>query len=154
LRPELVATPGERVVALDFGPGRDRLVAELTGPHANVFLVGPDGAIAGALRPSRSTTRPLAPGSPWTPPPPAPPDARWRGKDRFGAPPGVGERAAAHYDEFLVDEEPRALREPLAASLRRDFQRLTRREVALGQDLARIAEAAHYRKLGDLLLAH
>ena len=154
LRPALVAAPGERVVILEFGPGRDRLVAELTGPHANIFLVGPDGAIAGALRPSRSTTRPLAPGSAWTPPPPPPANARWRGRNRFGDPPGVTERIAAHYDAYLIDEETRALRDRLGATLRREFHRLTRREAALEGDLRRIAEAAHFRKLGDLLLAH
>ncbi|HKA86290.1 MAG TPA: NFACT RNA binding domain-containing protein [Haliangiales bacterium] len=154
LRPLLSVLPGERVVTLDFGPGHDRLVAELTGPHANVFLVAPDGTIAGALRPSRSATRPLAPGSAWTPPPTAPPDARWRGRNRFGAGPGAAERMAAHYAAFLAEEETRALRERLGGALRRDFHRLTRREAALEGDMARIAEAARYRKLGDLLLAH
>lgn len=154
LRPTVTALPGERVVVLDFGPARDRLVAELTGPHANVFLVAPDGTIAGALRPSRSTTRPLVPGSAWTPPPPAPTDARWRGRNRFGETSGASERVAAQYAAFLAEEEARALRERLGAALRRDFHRLTRREAALEGDMGRIAEAARYRKLGDLLLAH
>jgi predicted ribosome quality control (RQC) complex YloA/Tae2 family protein len=154
LRPELTALPGERIAVLDFGPARDRLIAELTGPHANIFLVAPDGTIAGALRQSRSTTRPLTPGGPWTPPPPAPPDARWRGRNRFGDPPGAAARVAACYTELLVEDELRALRERLGGSLRRELQKLSRRETALQADLGRIAEAARYRKLGDLLLAH
>jgi len=154
LRPVLAAPPGERVVTLDFGPGRDRVVAELTGPHANVFLLAADGTILGALRPTRSRTRPLDVGVVWTPPPPAPADARWRGKNRFGEPPGVTDRIAAHYDALLVEEETRLLRERAGATLRRDHERLARREQALLQDLERIAEAARYRKLGDLLLAH
>ena len=47
-----VTTPGERIVALEFGAGRDRLVAELTGPHANVFLLAADRSIVASLRPS------------------------------------------------------------------------------------------------------
>ena len=39
--------PGDRVVALRFETpaGEQRLVAELTGRHGNLFLVGPDGRI-------------------------------------------------------------------------------------------------------------
>jgi predicted ribosome quality control (RQC) complex YloA/Tae2 family protein len=149
-----VSSPGERVVELDFGSARERLVAELSGPHANVFLVDAAGAIVSTLRPSHSTTRPLAPGSAYAPPPPAPPDARWRGHARFGAPPGVAGRVAAHYGALLLAEEEARLRDHLSAALRRAIDRLARRERALAGDLARAAEAAVYRKYGDLLLAH
>ncbi len=149
-----VLAPGERVVELDFGTGRDRLVAELTGPHANVFLVDPEGKLVASLRPSRSTTRPLAPGVIYEVPPLAPEGARWRGGDRFGAEPGVPTRVARHYDEQLAREEETALREQLSAVLRRAVDRLERRDVALATDLARAAEAEIYRKYGDLLLAH
>jgi predicted ribosome quality control (RQC) complex YloA/Tae2 family protein len=146
--------PGERVVALVFAPSGERLVAELTGPHANLFLVEPGGAVAGALRRSGSTTRALAPGHAYAPPPPAPPDARWRGRVRFGEPPGVEARVAAHYASFLADLERLALRERAGAALRRELERLARLERGLVADLARVTEAAGLRKLGDLLLAH
>jgi predicted ribosome quality control (RQC) complex YloA/Tae2 family protein len=150
----LTAAPGERVVELGFGPGRDRVVAELTGPHANVFLVDPEGALVASLRPSRSTTRPLAPGVTYAPPPPAPATARWRGVDRFGASPDVSARVAAFFDEELAREQESALREQLGAVLRRAVDRLERRETALLADLAKAGEAEIYRKYGDLLLAH
>jgi predicted ribosome quality control (RQC) complex YloA/Tae2 family protein len=73
----LTVAAGERIVTLDFGVAR--LILELTGPHANLFVVGADGTIAGALRRSHSTTRVLATGQPYVAPAPAPPDARWRG---------------------------------------------------------------------------
>jgi predicted ribosome quality control (RQC) complex YloA/Tae2 family protein len=149
-----VAAAGERVVELDFGAGRDRLVAELTGPHANVFVVDAAGLIVSSLRPSHSTTRPLAPGATYAPPPPGPADARWRGTNRFGAAPGVAERVAEHYAAQLAREEEQRLRDRLAAALRRAVDRLARRERALEGDLRRAAEAAAYKKLGDLLLAH
>ena len=150
----LAVAPGERVVVLDFGPGRDRLVAELTGPHANLLLVGPDSVIVALLRPGRGATRPLAPGAPYAPPPPAPPDARWRGRRRFGAPPGVAARVAAHYEAVLAAAEAADLRARLAGVLHRAIDRLARREQALGADRARAERAASFRKLGDLLLAH
>jgi predicted ribosome quality control (RQC) complex YloA/Tae2 family protein len=149
-----VLAPGERVVELVFGPERDRLVAELTGPHANVFLVDAAGAIVASLRPSSSTTRPLEPGRPYSPPQPAPPHARWRGLLRFGDPPGVAARAAAHYEEALRRAAEEAQREAAGAELRRAIDRLARRERALEGDLARAREAATFRKYGDLLLAH
>ena len=148
----LAVAPGERVVTLAFGA--EKLVAELTGPHANLFWVGEDGNIVAALRRSRSTTRVLAPGQPYQPPPPAPAEARWRGRRRFGESPGVAERAAAWYRAHLAEETARAQRERAATTLRREIEKLSRRERALEGDLARVAQAAGLRKLADLLLAH
>jgi predicted ribosome quality control (RQC) complex YloA/Tae2 family protein len=142
----LAASPGERVVELGFGPGRDRLVAELTGPHANVFLVDAEGALVASLRPSRSTTRPLAPGVTYAPPPPAPETARWRGVDRFGDAPDVAGRVATFFEAELAREQEAALREQLGALLRRAVDRLERRETALLADLAKAGEAEIYRK--------
>lgn len=149
-----VVAPDERVVALDFGPGRDRLVAELTGPHANVFLVDADGRIVASLRPTGSTTRPLAPGDVYSLPHPAPPHARWRGLRRFGESPGVAERVAEHYERALREAAVVELRERAAVALRRAIDRLHRREQALLVDRARAEEAQSFRKYGDLLLAH
>lgn len=145
-----VLAPGERVAVLDFGEGRDRLVAELTGPHGNVFLVDGTGAIVASLKPSSSTTRSLAPGAIYQPPPPAPAGARWRGRRRFAS----ADEAAAWYEDELARAEEGALRDRAAVALRRDVDRLQRRVYALEGDLRRIDEASSFRKLGDLLLAH
>jgi predicted ribosome quality control (RQC) complex YloA/Tae2 family protein len=147
---------GERAVVLRFAPSNTQLVAELTGPHANVFLLDADGTILGSLRHSRSTTRSLAPGHAYLPPTPAPAEARWRGRDRFGdAPPGeVEPRVAAHYEAWVAEAERAALRERAGAALRRSIERLGRLERGLVDDLARVTEAQGLRKLADLLLAH
>jgi len=144
--------PGERVVTLAFG--KEKLVAELTGPHANLLWVDEEGKVAAVLRRSSSTTRVVAPGHPYVPPAPAPPDARWRGRARFGSSPGVGARVAAFFVEKLAEEEARVRREQAAVQLRRALSRLDRRERALEGDLRRVTEAAGLRKLADLLLAH
>ncbi len=145
-----VPQPGERIVVLEVGPSRERLIAELTGPHANLFLVGPDDRIGATLRRSTSTTRALSPGHPYTPPPPAPADARWRGRARFAD----AAAAAEHYTALLRAAGEAAARERAAVALRREIERLSRLEKALRQDLARADEAAGLRKHADLLLAH
>lgn len=145
--------PGERVVVLRFASG-ERLIAELSGPHGNVFLVDAGGVILGALRRSHSTTRALAAGHAYLAPAAAPVDARWRGRDRFGDAKGVEARVAAHYDTWLAAAELEARREQTAVALRREIERLARLERGLVDDLARVTEAAGLRKLADLILAH
>lgn len=150
--------PGERVLIVDVGAARDRLIAELTGPHGNIFLVEPDGRIAGLLRRSGSTTRTLGAGATWTPP-----DAvdgadagatRWRDALRFGDSPGVAARVRAHYDQALATSERAELVNRAGVAIRRDVERLRRRAIALRGDLAKAEAAQVFRKLGDLLLAH
>ncbi len=151
---DIHALPGERVVTFDFGAGKDRLIAELSGPHANVFLVDAAGMVVAALHRSHSTTRVLAPGIVYTPPPAGPAGAAWRDRRRFGDSPGVAERVAAHYDETLSTSDLAARRAAATVRLRREIAKVERREHALLGDLARADEGAHFRKLADLLLAH
>jgi predicted ribosome quality control (RQC) complex YloA/Tae2 family protein len=63
------ALPGDRVVALRFaGPqGGVTLVAELTGRHGNLFLVGQDGAVRASAGRNLADRRALAPGQPYVP---------------------------------------------------------------------------------------
>lgn len=148
----MAVVAGERVVTLDFGT--TRIIAELTGPHANLFVVGDGDLILGALRRSQSTTRVLAVGHLYAPPTPAPANARWRGLVRFGTAAGVTERVACWYAERLAEEATAVARARAAAALRREIDRLDRRERALLGDLERSAAASKLRKFADLLLAH
>lgn len=65
---------GERLVLLDFealvdgGRSGFRLACELTGRHANIFLLDEKGAILGSIRPNRSNKRRLVAGRSYTPP--------------------------------------------------------------------------------------
>jgi len=56
---------GDRAVALRFGGAA--LVAELTGAHANLFLLDAEGRIVAALWADRSRLRDNRPGQPYTP---------------------------------------------------------------------------------------
>src|SRR6266568_4887879 len=66
----LSAAPGERVVELQFDApaGALRLVAELTGRHGNIFLVGADGVIRASAGRNLSQRRELVVGKPYAPP--------------------------------------------------------------------------------------
>lgn len=149
----ITALPGERTLELSFGAGRDRLIAELTGPHGNVFLVGADGVVVAILRRSGSTTRTLGPGVRYTPPEPTA-AAAWKSTHRFGPEPGILGRVAAHYETAITEATRVEQLARAAVALRRDVEKLSRRANALRGDLAKADAAQAFRKLGDLLLAH
>jgi predicted ribosome quality control (RQC) complex YloA/Tae2 family protein len=67
---QIAAAPGDRVVALTIERARGtvRLVAELTGRHGNVFLVGDDGIIRASAGRNLSQRRQLVAGEPYVPP--------------------------------------------------------------------------------------
>ncbi|HEX7624982.1 MAG TPA: NFACT family protein, partial [Anaeromyxobacteraceae bacterium] len=66
----LSAPAGERVVEIEFDApgGALRLVAELTGRHGNIFLVGADGIIRASAGRNLSQRRELVVGKPYVPP--------------------------------------------------------------------------------------
>ena len=64
-------TPGDRVLTLTVETGA-QIVFEMTGRHANIIVVGPDGTIAGAFRKvggKESTVRAITTGVQYAPPP-------------------------------------------------------------------------------------
>lgn len=156
--------PGERVARLDFeardGEGRPctyRLLAELTGRHANVFLLDAEGLILGSLRPNRSRTRRLTPGNPYSPliPRALPPELMNRLEDCGDAAPFAYNRAACAYFE----QEARAVRqqERLARTKREIHTRLGRLERSLRaarEDMEQGRKAPLWRRWADLLQIH
>lgn len=70
--------PFERILRLEFDHpewGCSELVVELMGRHSNVILVDAGHRVLDAVKrvgPQMSSTRPLLPGQPYTPPPPQP----------------------------------------------------------------------------------
>jgi predicted ribosome quality control (RQC) complex YloA/Tae2 family protein len=169
------SVPGDRVVAvrLDGPAGALRLVAELTGRHGNVFLVGADGIIRATAGRNLSQRRKLVPGQPYQPPaprhlgggreaPPEPPLAP--GQPHPAAPalairftPVAGERFplsaaiedayAAREEERLLAEGRRRLREPVRAAVARAGRALQN----LAEEAARVPAAEADRRTGDLL---
>jgi predicted ribosome quality control (RQC) complex YloA/Tae2 family protein len=152
---------GDRVVVLSLdGPGGAlRLVAELTGRHGNLFLVGSDGIIRASAARNLSQRRRLVAGAPYVAP--APPPGGGPSGVRFVPVPGERfplsaaiERAyAAREEERLLAEARRRLREPARAALARAGRALEK----LAAEAARVPAAEADRRLGDLLkqdLAH
>jgi predicted ribosome quality control (RQC) complex YloA/Tae2 family protein len=152
------AVPGDRVVALRFegARGAQSLVAELTGRHGNVFLLGADGLIRASAGRNLSQRRNLVPGQPWRPPAPGAPQGE--GGIRFAPVAGEPfplsaaiERAYAEKEEArLLAEERRRLREPIRAAV----ARATRALAKLEEEAARVPAAEADRRTGDLVKAN
>jgi predicted ribosome quality control (RQC) complex YloA/Tae2 family protein len=160
----LSVLPADRVVALDLAraDGTVRLVAELTGRHGNLFLLGADGTIRLSAGRNLSQRRELLPGQPYAPPasPPAAATEAAERHDRRDAeaprPLGAGpfpisaeveRRYAALEAERRLSEGRRRLREPLRAALARARRALER----LADEAARVPRAEADRRTADLL---
>ncbi len=155
--------PGDRVVqiALETPRGRARLVAELTGRHGNVFLVGDDGIIRASAGRNLSQRRRLVPGQLYVPPAPPPAAvARARAAEAPAPEPAAGApfprsaeieaRYATLEAERLVAEGRRRLREPVRAAI----ARAVRAQEKLADEAARVPAAAEDRRVADLLKAN
>jgi predicted ribosome quality control (RQC) complex YloA/Tae2 family protein len=157
----LTTLPGDRVVALAFdrAAGRVALVAELTGRHGNLFLVGPDDVIRASAGRNLSERRRLVPGQPYVPPAPPPGEgAAGQARQRFvpvaGAPfplsAAVDEAYRGLEQERLLAEARRRLREPVRAGIARAGRALAK----LADEAARVPAAEADRRRGDLLKAN
>jgi predicted ribosome quality control (RQC) complex YloA/Tae2 family protein len=149
------AQPGDRVVSLSFetAKGSLRLVAELTGRHGNLFLVGPDGLVRASAGRDLAVRRRLVPGRPYAPPGPSPGGSR---RSRFEPEPGgvpfpISAAVERHYaaleEERFLAEARRRLREPVRAAL----ARTARAVVKLADEAARVPAAEADRRTADLL---
>ncbi|GEJ58608.1 NFACT RNA binding domain-containing protein [Anaeromyxobacter diazotrophicus] len=163
----LSARPDDRVVELAFDApaGPLRLVAELTGRHGNLFLVGGDGIIRQSVARNLSQRRDLVPGKPYVPPAPraataaapggeAEPEAERRpgaaaaqAAVRFPLSAALEERYAALEEERAALEGRRRLREPVRAALARARRALEK----LSEEAARVPAAEEDRRRADLL---
>ncbi len=142
---------GDRVlcIALRRGDEAHTLVAELTGRHANVFLINHDGVVLGSMRPNRSRRRDLRPGRPWSPP--APLDGP-RPPLRDGWPEhDFHTWLAERYGDRADDRDETAARDAAARRIRRQRQRMQRRVEAIERDLARADDAEAMQRRGELL---
>jgi len=151
----LELSPGDRVVTLAFAAagGARRLVAELTGRHGNLLLVGDDGLVRAAAGRDLSQRRDLVPGQPYVPPgspgPGGPP------RDRFT--PVAGARfplsAAIERHHLALEEEKRleAGRKRLRDPVRAGLARLGRALEKLADEAARVPAAEEDRRVADLL---
>jgi predicted ribosome quality control (RQC) complex YloA/Tae2 family protein len=150
--------PGDRVVALrlDGAGGEVRLVAELTGRHGNLFLVGADGAIRASAGRNLSERRNLAPGAPYVapapPPDPGAPAVRFApvAGERFPLSAAIERVYAAREAERRLADARRRLREPVRAGIARAARALER----LADEAARVPAVEADRRTADLLKAN
>lgn len=157
----IAAREGERVVCLrlERSRGAVEIVAELTGRHGNLFLVGEDGIIRASAGHNLSQRRKLVPGEPYVAPTlaPADPDAPVRADrpQRFTPEEGqalpLSAAIEAHYQrleqERALLEGRRWLREPLRAALARSVRALEK----LAEEALRVPAAEDDRRKADLL---
>lgn len=153
---ELRALEGERIVRLRFeGPAGPReLVAELTGRHGNLMLLGAEDRILGLAVPSPSTTRALLPGHPWTPPPPlagrAPAAPRFPAAGVEGPFP-ISTSIEALYAPRSRERQLADRRRDAARSIASARKRVESALVKLESEASRAAKAEDLRRYGDLL---
>ncbi len=155
---------GDRVVSLHLERARGAidLLAELTGRHGNLFLVGGDGVVLASAGRNLSQRRRLVPGQPYLAPTLPPegasgdPGTPGAGRAPRFAPSGEGPfplsaAIESHYRRLEEDrqllEGRRRLREPLRAALARSVRALTK----LAEEAARVPAAEDDRRRADLL---
>ena len=159
--------PGDRVVTLQLerGPTQVKLVAELTGRHGNLILVGGDGIIRASASRSFSPRRWLLPGQLYLPPdrpsdaegirdepPPQPPRLR-AAPATAEVPFPISATVEALYEqreqERRLLEARRRLREPLRAALARSVRAVEK----VAEEAKRVPAADEDRRRADLLKA-
>jgi len=160
----IASRAGDRVVSLRLERARGAvdLVAELTGRHGNLFLVGEDGIILAGAGRNLSQRRRLVSGQPYVAPtlPPAGVstdlDTPRAGRaPRFMPAAGgsfpLSTAIEAHYqqleDQRQLLEGRRRLREPLRAAVARSVRALAK----LAEEAERVPAAEDDRRKADLL---
>jgi len=159
----LAVLKGDRVVRIRLARARGlvELVAELTGRHGNLFLVGPDGVILASAGRNLSQRRHLVPGAPYEPPALVNPDRSAMPAFRAarlapveGAPFPLSAAVEALYERLEEErqllEGRRRLREPLRAALARSARALEK----LAEEAERVPAAEEDRRRADLLKAN
>lgn len=165
---------GDRIVLFEFrdtpGAGRRALLAELTGRHANIVLLGRDDVVLDVMVPPPAKRNPprLVVGSPWTPPGgrAAPPDTESEGIGATfpapdSAPPGpVSDRAPLSWrvevalGGLAVESHQAAFRKKLRARVDRKLRRARSLVKGLERRLTAARDAERVRMDGELLKSH
>jgi predicted ribosome quality control (RQC) complex YloA/Tae2 family protein len=159
---------GDRIVLLELGGGEERraLLAELTGRHANLLLLGPGDEVVDLLvpAPSRKGDPRLVVGRAWRPPPGSPPPAETLSSLAEALPepaePAAEERAPlswrveAHLLPAVAGRELDRARRALTRRIDRKLSRARSLARGLDRRVAACADAERVRRDGELLLAH
>ena len=140
---------GERAVRLVFGDWQ--LLFELTGRHANAFLVDAGGVVRSSFRASQSRKRALSWGEPYQPPLPRVDEPWQRAPSRFPGGEAVHAAIAAHYTGRAAEAVELGRRRGALQRLRHEVRRLERLVPRLAKELDEAREAEVWRRRGELL---
>jgi predicted ribosome quality control (RQC) complex YloA/Tae2 family protein len=132
------------------------LVVELTGRHANWFLLDAEDTIIGQLDAEVLGSRELGRGRRYEPPPP-PPNPSVGSRVRFELDqldPVASKRSTRldqHYRKTIDEQRLEETQQSLQSRLERQIERLGRRVGHVQQDLERAEDAQEYKRRGELL---
>jgi len=154
----LTKDPADRIVRMTFrvedelGEAREpRIVIQLTGRAANLFLLDQLDQITDALRPPKGIGQ--QPGEPYQPPPPQEREQ----PERYIGPEESGSPSAAAAEYFAKRDAENAFRSragSLRARLQKTLAQKRKLRANLQSDLTAHGEAEKHKLLGDLLLAN
>lgn len=145
---EVAAAPNDRLVRIRLGPLE--IVLSILGARSNIYLLGRDAVVLGAMRPLSETRRSLAIGRPWTDPEGGP---KSEGEDRWAGVPDSAylEAIEDRYSVMERSEEAGALGRRLESAFQKEMTSLERKAVNILQDLGDANRAEDARRQGELL---
>ncbi len=145
----------DRQVRLRFDTREEKLslLFSILGPRSNVYALDADERIVASARPLPETRRDLALGGPWRSPEGGPPSD---GADRFAA---AADDALLleiekHYAERADRADEASLARRVAQALRKQRAAIERKLRLASEDAARAAEAAKWKRWGELIAAN
>jgi len=150
-----LARPGDRILQIEFTSGVT-LSCELSGRHANAFLLDDAGVILGAWFPTHSVTRPLHVGATYElPPPPRPAEPGAPAATPLSRFPAgdTGAAVDAYFTAALREAARERARATAIAARTRELERARRTLDHLRTDAERMARRTEGKRLGDLFLA-
>ena len=152
----------ERVVRFSFSVTDElgesstrRLIAQLTGRSANLYLLDAGGRITHALRQARGETRGEGQqvGTTYQPPPQTG-DATHQEDFPFDDTTSISEALDKYYQLEAKQNQLESLVKEISGKLRKDISRLRKLKTNLLKDLAGHGNPDDHKRLGDLLLAN
>ncbi len=155
----------DRVVVLDLAGGAGaregapmvahQLLVELSGHHANIFLLTGEGTILASLKPSASRRRDLRPGQPYTPPPSGPCPQPAAAENELLGLRGTGEEihraAAARFEAAFLRHHYESEINDLSRAVRAAVRRAHRLQAGIEADRERALDAELWRRRGEVL---
>ncbi len=147
--------PNDRVIRIGFSSGNS-LIAELTGVHANLFLLDENDVILGMLRANRSKLRNLRTGHSYEPVFDRADAADTKIESNIERMDGesFNEAVERTYSLLELDAERSRVQNAIARAIRRKIQKLSKAIDAVRSDLERSENEQTLRSWADLLAAN